>query len=367
MWETEKMEPASERRSLRLRGYMASWLRGFVPSWLRGFVAPWLLASACLFLTACAGCIGKGLLLTPVSVDQRMKETVLARDATFARDKIALIDISGIIMNAESWKLFGEGENPVSLLLEQLDEAARDRGVKAVVLRINSPGGTVTAAELMHREIIEFKRRTGKPVVAVFMDVAASGGYYIACACDEIVAHQSTVTGSIGVIMQMFNVTSTMEKLGIAADAITSGPYKDAGSPLRQMKPNERDLFQAMVDDMYAQFVKVVDEGRPNLDEAAVRKLADGRVYSADQALAAGLIDRIGSLRDAVGVAKQRAGVDSVKLIAYRRPLDYRPNYYASSPAQGGDVNLINVNLPDWLMSGTPRFMYLWSPGLSDR
>ncbi len=319
-----------------------------------------------LSLCLSSGCIGKGILLTPVSLDQRLTETVVQRDSSFARDKIALLDVSGLLMNAESWELFGSGENPVSLLLEQLDRAAADRQVKAVILRINSPGGSVTASELMHREITAFRQRTGKPVIAVFMDVAASGGYYIACACDEIVAHESTVTGSIGVIMQMFNVAGTMQKLGIQADAITSGEFKDAGSPLRLMKPNERELFQAMVNDMYARFVKVVDEGRPALDAAKVRALADGRVYTASQALELGLVDRIGSLRETLGRTKQRIGAESVKVVTYHRPLDYRPNYYARTPAQPGGVHVINVNLPEWLTGGTPRFMYLWSPGLTN-
>jgi protease-4 len=327
-----------------------------------------LLCAAVLALPLSTGCIGKGILLTPVSLDQRLTETVVQRDSALARDKIALLDVSGLLMNAESWELFGSGENPVSLLLEQLDRAAADRHVRAVILRVNSPGGSVTASELMHREISEFRVRTGKPVIAVFMDVAASGGYYLACACDEIVAHESTITGSIGVIMQMFNVTGTMQKLGISADAITSGRYKDAGSPLRTMKPDERILFQAMVDDMYGRFVKVVDAGRPKLDEARVRELADGRVYTASQALELGLIDRIGTLRDTINQTRTRIGSKGLKVVTYHRPLDYRPNYYAKAPVNpgSGDVNVFNLNLPDWLTSGTPRFMYLWSPGLTN-
>lgn len=309
-----------------------------------------------------AGCGAPSLLITPVSSSRALEETVLIRDSLFSRDKIALIDVSGIIMNDHSPKLIGEGEHPVSRLLEQLAAARRDPRVKAVLLRINSPGGTVVASELMHDEITHF-RQTGKPVIAVLMDVAASGGYYIACACDEIVAQPSTVTGSIGVIMQMFEVSETMKMIGIKSDAIVSGPAKDSGSPLRPMRDAERDRFQTIVDEMYGRFVAVVAEGRPNLDEAGVRGIADGRIYTAAQAMELGLIDRIASVRETIEQTKERVGAKSIKLIAYKRPSAYRPNYYAAAPTPGGDVNLFNLDLPSWFDRATPRFMYLWAPG----
>ena len=177
----------------------------------------------------------QGLLIQPVSTDQALVETVIYREAAFASDKILVADVDGLLINAHATELFGRGEHPVGLLLEQLDKARRDRSVKGVVLRINSPGGAVTAAELMHQEITRFREKTGAPVVAALMDVAASGGYYVACACDEIIAQRSTVTGSIGVLMQTFDLTGTMAKLGIGADAITSGPHKDAGSPFSKI------------------------------------------------------------------------------------------------------------------------------------
>jgi protease-4 len=251
----------------------------------------------------------------------------------------------------------------VSLLLEQLDIAREDPRVKGVILRINSPGGTVVASELMRDEILHF-RKSGKPVVAVLMDVAASGGYYIACACDEIVAQPSTVTGSIGVLMQTVDVSGTMNLIGVKSDAITSGPNKDAGSPLRAMKPEERQLFQTIVNEMHDRFVRVVDEGRANLDEQQVRALADGRIYTARQALEAGLIDRVAGMREAVAVAKQRAGVKRVRLVTYHRPFDYRANYYSKAPAfPPGDTNLLKLETNALLEQTTPRFYYLWRPG----
>ena len=311
------------------------------------------------------GCLPNALLITPVSSRQDLVEKELYRDSYFAADKIAIIDVNGLIVNSDRFDLLGRGENPVSLLLEQLDEARKDSRVKAVILRINSPGGGVTASHLMHDEIMRFKR-SGKPIVAVMMDVAASGGYDVACACDKIVAQPSTVTGSIGVIMQMIDWGGTMEMIGVSADAITSGAYKAAGSPFRKLRDEERALFQEIVDDMYERFVKVVDSGRPDLTQEAVRKLADGRIFTAGQALEHGLIDGIASMRQTIEDLKKRIGVKKIRLVAYRRPYAYRPNYYALAPASasaGGDINLVKLDMPLLANGTTPRFMYLWSPG----
>jgi protease-4 len=164
--------------------------------------------------------------------------------------------------------------------------------------------------------------------------------------------------------MQTFDVSGTMDIVGVRTDAITSGAYKDSGSPLRSMRPEEREVFQTIVNDMYERFIDVVTRGRETLDEAAVRRLADGRVYTANQALKAGLIDRIATLREAIDLVKQRAGLKRVRLVRYHRPIEYRPTYYAQAPhPAAGDVNLINVELPDWLNRMSPRFMYLWTPG----
>jgi protease-4 len=305
----------------------------------------------------------QGLLITPVSTHRDLVEETLASESLFALAKVALIDVNGIILNAPQPQLLGEGEHPVSLLTEQLDKARRDPAVKAVVLRINSPGGAVTASELMYDEIKRFRSQTGRPVVAVMMDVAASGGYYIACACDEIVAQRSTVTGSIGVIMQMFDLTGTMNKLGVRGDAIISGPNKAAGSPFETMTPDQRAIFEQIVDQMYEQFVDVVAQGRPHLTRERILELADGRVYNAQQALENGLIDRIASMRDTIAVAKQKSGAKSIRLVAYRRPLGYKPNYYAQAPQPGpGDINLIKLDFPSWLRAASPQFMYLWVP-----
>ena len=328
----------------------------------RQLMAVTVYATAFGLLAGMAGCAQPSLLITPVSKRRNLVETELWRESWWALDKIALIDVTGTLTNTHRRQLWGEGEHSVSLLLEQLDKARRDRLVKGVVLRISSPGGTVVASELMHDEITHFKK-SGKPIIAVMMDVATSGAYYVACACDEILAQPSTVTGSIGVIMQTFDVTGTMNLIGVRSDAITSGEFKDIGSPLRKMRPEERELFQHVVNDMYGRFVDVVVEGRSDLDEAAVRRLADGRIYTATQALEAGLIDRIANLREAVGMVKERIGSKRIRFVAYTRPFGYRPNYYAQTPYAIGDINLLNIDVPGWPYHTTPQFLYIWAPG----
>ncbi|MCI0493330.1 MAG: signal peptide peptidase SppA, partial [Planctomycetes bacterium] len=212
----------------------------------------------CALAGVLEGCKAPSLLITPVSGKKDLDETEILRDGVLTRDKVVLIDVSGMIRNADSGFILNPRDNPVSVLLEHLDKASCDSAVKAVILRINSPGGTVVASELMHDEIMHFRETTGKPVVAVMMDMATSGGYYIACACDEIVAQPSTVTGSIGVLMLMFDATGTMNKIGLRSEAITSGKFKDAGSPFKPLAPEDRELFRNMVMDMYERFVSVV-------------------------------------------------------------------------------------------------------------
>lgn len=301
-------------------------------------------------------------LITPVQTARGLVEQTLYSESVLPDGKIAVVDVDGIILNASQPSLLSQGEHPVAHLLEELDRAARDRAVKGVVLRINSPGGAVTASELMHQELTRF-RETGKPVVAMMLDVAASGAYYIACAANEIVACRSTVTGSIGVIMQTFELTGTMSKIGVHADAIKSGPQKGAGSPFATMTPEQREVFQGVVSELYEQFVDVVDAGRPNLDREQVVALADGRIYTAPQALENGLIDRIGTMRDAVDRAKALAGIETAKVVAYSRPHMHTPNYYARGDAPVGDtrVNILNVDLGDHARSASPPFMYLWT------
>jgi protease-4 len=242
---------------------------------------------------------------------------------------------------------------------EELEKASRDPKVRAVVLKINSPGGTVTASDIVFQEIDLFRQRTKLPIVAVMMDVAASGGYYIALAADTIVAHPTSVTGSIGVIMLTLNADGLLQKIGVTTTAIKSGPLKDMGSPLRALTPEERAIFQSVIDDLYGQFVaKVANRRKIPLETA--RRLGDGRVYTAQQALADKLVDRIGYVPDALAVARDAAGLREARVIVYQRPREYRATYYAGARGEG-DVDLSLAQVAKLVVSG-PKFLYLWWP-----
>ncbi len=221
--------------------------------------------------------------------------------------KIAVIRVEGVLSggaSADGWNASGVG---AETLARQLSEARRDPEVKAVLLRINSPGGSVAAAEEVAREIARFKQ-SGKPIVASMGDMAASAGYWLAASCDKVYANHATLTGSIGVYVPYLNLEGLYEKLGVKQDKIKSGLHKDILSPDRPMTPAEREILQTMVAEMYEAFVAVVSEGR-KLPPDAVRKLADGRIYTGRQAKALGLVDELGNFQDAVIATGLLAGL----------------------------------------------------------
>jgi len=204
------------------------------------------------------------------------------------------------------------------------------------------------------------------PIVASIMDLGTSGGYYVAVAADKIVAHPSTVTGSVGVIMVSLNGEGLLEKIGVEANTIASGPKKSMGSPFRTMTDEERAIFQTIIDGMYDQFVTVVDDGRPNLDKGEIRRLADGRIYSALQAKQVGLIDEVGYLEDALEIAKKEAEIEKATVVTYHRAGGYKPNIYSSFASDAVNLKGFPSFDPPSLMTllngGTPQFMYLWMP-----
>jgi protease-4 len=306
-----------------------------------------------------AGCSVISIDLSP-RIRPLEEETVEGRGDA----KILLMDVSGFLSDEAPSGTLTLGTPPprVPLLVrvrEELTKARHDPKVRAVLLRINSPGGTVTASDIIFRELEEFKRTTGRPVVASMLDVAASGGYYVALAADTIVAHPTTVTGSIGVIMISLNAEGLMQKVGLATAAIKSGERKDMGSPFRQLTPEERAIFQSVIDDLFRQFVgKVVERRR--LPAATAAALADGRIYTAEQALGHKLVDRIGYLPDAVAAARAAAGVDEARVIVYKRPREYRATYYARAETDAGTFATLSQLLG--LAGAGPRFLYLWLP-----
>ncbi len=275
--------------------------------------------------------------------------------------KVLVIDISGMISSQEKEGLRST-PSMIASVKEQLTRAAKDEQVKAIVLRINTPGGTVTASDIIYHELKTFKTTRKVPIIASIMDLGTSGGYYIAAAADSVMAHPSSVTGSIGVIMLTMNARGLLEKVGVEATAVTSGPRKDMGSPFRTMTTEERAIFQELIDSFYQRFLTIVQEGRSNLQMEQIKRLADGRIYTGDQAKAAGLIDEIGYLEDAVELAKKKAGLKEARVVTYRRPGEYSNNVYSKLVAPSGLAGLADLDLMTVVRGGTPQFMYLWMP-----
>jgi protease IV len=231
-------------------------------------------------------------------------------------DKVAIVPIEGTIAPADDTM---GGVLPTTTpegLADALSQAGDDPSVVAVVLEINSPGGGVTASDEMHQSILDFERNTDKPVVVSMQDVTASGGYYISTAADRIVANETTLTGSLGVIFEITNFAEAANKYGIKQVVIKSGKYKDIGSAFREMTPEERDIFQSIVDDSYSQFVHVISVGR-DIPEERVREIADGRVYSGLQAKKLGLVDSFGGLDEASDIAGKLAGKSDTTVVRY--------------------------------------------------
>jgi len=220
--------------------------------------------------------------------------------------KIAVIPLSGTIVGASQQGLLTSGGITPKLVRNYLSRAEADGFVKAVVLRIESPGGSAAASQEIATEVRRFKEKTGKPVVVSMGDVAASGGYYISVYADRIVANPATLTGSIGVISELIYIEGLLEKLGLKMETIKAGEHKDMG--IRPLTDEERQIMQAITDDLYEQFVSAVAEGR-NLPPETVRNLATGQLYTGGQALKLGLVDELGDQDRAIELAAELAGV----------------------------------------------------------
>lgn len=268
-------------------------------------------------------------------------------------DKVLVIDLTGVIMSGDSGGI-GDRKKPglLAKMRETLDRARSDRSIKAVVLRISSPGGGVTASDTLYHELKRYKRETGVTLVAHIMDVGASGAYYAALAADAITAQPTSITGSIGVIMYRVDATALMQKIGVQAVAIASNERKSMGSPFRPFTEEERRHFQGVIDTLYGRFAGLVAEERKMAPEA-VKSVADGRILMSEEARKAGLIDGIGYLDDAVELAKKKAGLKEASVVMYHRPGEYRTNIYSQ--------NLVSIDLGTWTDAGA-QFLYLWWP-----
>ena len=329
----------------------------------------------CLVMIA-AGCGSPSFLLTPVANTNELNEQELQAGKGFSPGKILIIPVEGTLSNSRSEGLLQPTENPMSLFAQQLAKAETDSSIKAVVLRVNSPGGTVTASDAMYELVKRYKAKAKVPVVASIQEVGASGAYYVSCAADRIFAQPTSLVGSIGVIFESIQFEGTLQKLGIATEMVKTGSLKDMGSPFRSLKPRERAVMKAMIEDDFTRFIKTVTDNR-NVKEKPVADLSEyekeeygglysGRVFSGDRALELGLIDQVGLLQDAIDTAKKLSGAEGAQVVMYIRPYGYGGSIYASNTVPAPRADVMRVQFPgsdsnEFLPAG---FYYLWRPGL---
>ena len=257
---------------------------------------------------------------TVLSVVIALIITISFSGCTVGKGKVAVIRLSGIIADSSQQGLLTTGGISPKQVRDYLSKAESDGGIKAVVLRIDSPGGSAAASQEIASEVRHFKEVTGKPVVISMGDVAASGGYYISAYADKIVANPSTLTGSIDVISHFIYIEGLLEKLGLELETIKTGKHKDMGT--RPLTEEQRQIMQDITDDLYEQFVTAVAEGR-ELPVAEVRQLATGQLYTGGQALNLGLVDNLGGLDTAIELAASLAGISIPEIEEYSSPTSF--------------------------------------------
>jgi len=281
-----------------------------------------------------------------------------------AKDKILFLSLNGFIGDQAKkggMPLLGGKKNQVRLMREEFQKASKDKHIRAVVLLVDSPGGTVTASDRIYHQIRLYKQRMHVPVIAFFEDLGASGAYYAAMGTDEVWAHPTSVVGSIGVMIANVGVEGLMKKVGVTNRTVASGPEKEMGSPLKEMTPEDRKIFEGLVQDFYRTFIDVVEKNR-KIPRKRLIALADGRVYSARQALEDHLVDRIGYRDDLVSHVKKKLGIANVRLVQYRKPGEGASPLFGMTTSGGFDTFAM-AGLASVIRSMGPTPLYLWEPG----
>jgi protease-4 len=276
--------------------------------------------------------------------------------------RVAVLDVDGLLVNQSLTGLYSVGENPVAAFREKLEAAAADPRVRAVVVRINSPGGGVAATDLMAEELRRFRAATGKPAVASLLDLATGGAYYLAVGCDRIVALPTTVTGAVGAVINHANLLDAMAQLNVRVDTIKSAPLVDMGSVTDELPEEARKLFQEMADGFGARFQGRVTAYRRSMSEADRQAMRDGRIVAAPRALAMHMIDAIGYPDDAVCEAERLAGVSGAEVVLFQRAGYPVRSIYATVPNAPKQSELIPFSYPGLERSKLPTFLYLWQP-----
>ncbi len=351
-------EPGDPPKLLAAAGAVAPPGSGYPPPrrgrGLLGTLAVFLGVLAGLALVVVLGCVGLFGVLG-YSGDSSL-QVVHHSGNKSAPDKIAIISVDGAIYDAE-----------YRFVEKQFKAAREDRAVKGVVLSVDSPGGTISASASIHRLVKKYREEQAKPVIVSMQSLAASGGYYISAPAHRIFAQPTTMTGSIGVIAIFPNLHGLMDKLGVQVEVIKTGPLKDAGSMLRDMKPEEKERWQEIINDGFEQFLGVVIDGRKDvgLDREKVLALANGGVYTANEAVKNGLVDELGYLDDAIAYAERSAGVSDANVIEYKQPFSFLQlllgQASSSAPHRGDSAG----DLAALFQLGSPKIMYLSYPMLA--
>lgn len=319
-------------------------------------------AGAVLFLI---GCQAPKIRLFPSAADPLQEYTLSGEQ----EGKVLVIPIRGIISDAPQKRFITTHPSMVQEVVSQLRKAGKDSEVKAILLKIDSPGGSTTASDILYNEIAAFKQKANAKVVVAMMNVAASGGYYIALPADHILAHPTTITGSVGVLFLRPDVSGLMDKIGIGVEVTKTGQNKDMGSPFRKATAEEKQIIKDLIEQLGNRFLDRIAEHR-KMDPQQLKKISSARIYLADDALKLGMIDSVGYLNEALSQARKLANLpEDAKVVVYRRTEYPDDNLYNTSTSQndGRGPSFISLELPPALTSMQAGFYYLWQPGVIDK
>ena len=304
------------------------------------------------------GCAGPRVTLFPDAADPLREFTLSGK----GKEKLLVISVKGMINDEPKRRLLRTEPSTVEEIVSQFQLAEEDPEIKAVLLKIDSPGGAATATDLIYHEIAAYKKRSGVKVFAVMMNLAASGGYYIALPADRIFAHPTSITGSVGVVFMRPKLTGLMEKIGVSVAVSKSGQNKDMGSPFRDDTEEEEKILQDLTDRLAERFIEKVKAHR-SIEEPALSDIATARIYLAEDARALGLVDEIGYLNDALATAKTLSGLaEDARVVVYRRSKYANDTIYnpATRRQHGPDAPKLKIMFPDAPTDVRTGFYYLW-------
>jgi protease-4 len=300
----------------------------------------------------------------PTAVDPGEMTATVVRPGKLAAPcaRIALIDVDGLLLNQNFGSIYAVGDNPLSAFRDKLVAASHDPQVAAVLLRINSPGGSVTTCDIMAEELRQFRAETRKPVVACLMDVATSGAYFLAVESDLIVAHPTALTGGLGVVFNHYNLQDAMAQLNLVADPVKAGSKIDMGTVTGPLDDETRVILQKMADAYRVHLHRRVKERRTAMTASDDQAVQDGRVVIASQAQALHLVDRLGYLHHAITEAERLTGISGAEVVLLHRSGYPAHSLYAITPTPAPLNEAIPFSYPGLDRSKLPTFLYLWQP-----